>query len=273
MRAIYFHGGPGLNGNPERTLLPPAFARAGFDLHVWDEPSRLRPDGPAFRPENAWAGYLEAAEAFFLARYAGEPLVVLGHSFGVFPLRHLSRLHPDKIALAVPIGTDFALPVNDLRLLHLWKSDFARDGDPRAVEVGEVIERFSGQFDENTARGFSLGAQNPRLFDSYWYDAESRARFVACYAEPSYGVDIESFVAVRRSYEPIELVGSPIPAIAVFGHHERVVCKETEIRHLREAYADLTVHELPNSAHYPHVEETEAFLRIVVNAMETVARR
>lgn len=155
----------------------------------------------------------------------------------------------------------------------MWKSDFECDANPRATDMAEVIGQFSGKFDENSERGFALGLENPRIFDSHWYDRESRARFLPRYVEPDYGVDLESFVAVRRSCEPIELVGSPIPAVAFFGRHERVVCKETEIRLLREAYADLTVHELPNSAHFPHVEETEAFLGILGDAMSGVSKR
>jgi hypothetical protein len=47
---LFLHG-PGLNTEAERRALAPALARNGVVADFWNEPSGLRPDGPAFRPE------------------------------------------------------------------------------------------------------------------------------------------------------------------------------------------------------------------------------
>ena len=50
-KIIFYHGGPGMNGNPERHLLTEPLKRAGVELVCRDKPSRLRTEGYPFMPK------------------------------------------------------------------------------------------------------------------------------------------------------------------------------------------------------------------------------
>lgn len=109
MKILYFHGGPGLNSNPEKNLLLSRFKKRGFDPKFYNEPSLLRPNGPPFKEDKAFQNYLDCAEEFLLQHYNKTPLILIGHSFGAHPVCHLIKRHPEKIASVVFISTNLSL--------------------------------------------------------------------------------------------------------------------------------------------------------------------
>jgi pimeloyl-ACP methyl ester carboxylesterase len=263
VRIIYFHGGPGFNGNPERNTLLSAFQAAGLDLRVWDEPSLQRPKGPTFQEADAFKNYLDRASDFLLENYDGAPVVLIGHSFGAFPVCHLSKRHPDKIFNAIIISSDLGLPVTDKNTFTFTMLDFKEHEDPLYLELQKVLERYTGCFDKNTEQGFNLIVQNPRLFDYYWFNKERMRSFVPHYSGPEFSIDVPALMAVRRSLLGLDDGLSPVPALALFGRHDIVVTKDVEVSILREHFSTLNVEELSESAHYPQVEELERVIQIV----------
>jgi hypothetical protein len=81
-KILFYHGGPGLNGNPERKILAPLYQQQGIELCVWDEPSTLRAAENSQYLPVTFEHYLNSASDFLLQHYAGEPLTIMGHSFG-----------------------------------------------------------------------------------------------------------------------------------------------------------------------------------------------
>ncbi|MHB8873593.1 MAG: alpha/beta fold hydrolase [Myxococcaceae bacterium] len=271
MRVLYFHGGPGFSSNPEKQLLADPFARAGFTLKLWNEPSKERPAGPPFRSERAFENYLDHAERFLLENCAGERVVLLGHSFGAHPVRYLAARHPEKLAKVIYVCPDLSVSDGDKNIFAIGIRDFAKHGDDRHKQVQEVLAQYTGAFDGNTLKGFQLVAQNPRLFDYYWHDRERMAEFFRHNQGPEHGLNIEAFVAVRSSLSEAGGQDSPVPAAVVFGAHDIVVSKAAELAILRRGHRKLTVHDFEGSAHYPHVEETGRFLRMLADEVRATA--
>jgi len=267
-RVLYFHGGPGFNGNPERELLVRAYADAGYDLRVWDEPSALRPEGPPFHSHDAFAGLLASAEAWLEAHRGDGPTVLMGHSFGTHPVRHLTARSPEEVALAVFVAPALDLAPLDRNLFEVALTDFERMGSPLADAMREVLAAYTGAFDANTEQGVSLALQDPELFGHYWRDHEAMKRFLPRYEPPRYAPDAEGYFAVRRSLTPIVLTGSPVQALAIFGAHDVVSPRAQQLSPVAQSYPRLEVRELAESAHYPHVEEVEAVLALLDEALE-----
>lgn len=261
MRLLYFHGGPGLNSNPEKHLLSSRFAEVGFDLRLWNEPSALRPDGPPFREQGAFANYLEHAEAFFLQNFDGIPLVLIGHSFGAHPLCYLAGKHPEKLRRLVFVGPSLSLSDTDVNWLTVVMSDYKKHGDDRYRSIQKVLENYTSQFDQNTETGLHLFLQNPRFFDYFWINKERMDSFLSHYKEPGYGIDVEGYFAVRRSFFEVECNPSSIPATVFLGRHDVVISQETQMRILSRRFPTHQVYEFEESGHYPLIEETDRALQ------------
>jgi pimeloyl-ACP methyl ester carboxylesterase len=262
-RIVYFHGGPGFNGNPERLLLTEGYRSRGVDLRVWDEPSSLRPEGAPFVEAGAFENYLNCAEAFFLANSSDGPVTVMGHSFGAFAVCELARRHPERIGRIVLIATDLALPVTDRNAFELCHKDFAAQGDDRAAAMARVLSNYSGNWDANAEEGYGVAAQHPGYFAHYWRNQERMMAFLQGYSAPAYTIDVQAFLSVRRSVGKLPAFRSTIPVTAIFGAHEVVVSKEAELKILRERFERLEVMDFAESAHYPHIEEANRVLRLL----------
>lgn len=263
MKLLFFPGGPGLNPRGEEVLLSDALRTAGLDAHFWYEPSRLRPNGPRYREEDAWGNYLAEAESCFLTNSAREPVVLAGHSFGCNAVHALVRRHQDRVVKLVFIAPDLVIEQTDRHMMQIAQQDFARAGDDRARVLSRIIDRYSGSWDENTEEGFRLVGQDPHLFNNYWYDKQRMAEYFACLDAPEYQLDVDAFFAVRRSYMPPTQWTSEVPAVAIFGEHDVVISRDAEVRWLQRCYPNIDVRVVPNTAHYPHVEATDTFVRLI----------
>lgn len=263
MRSLYFHGGPGMNSAPETGLLQSKFLKAGMDLKLWHEPSALRPKGDAFKASEAYRNYLECAEEFFLKSCGGTPVLLIGHSFGAHPVCYLLKRYPDKIASAVLISSALSLSDADRNILGFMMRDFKEHQDLRHLKLQTVLDNYSGIFDANTQSGYLTAAESPRMLSYYWKNKERMGDFLTRYAAPEYRFDLDGFLRVRESFFDTEMEQSSVPTIAFFGKHDIVVSKTAEISLLKKRFRHLTVHEFEESAHYPHIEQTEHFLRIL----------
>ena len=263
MKVLYFHGGPGFNSHPENNLLGHKCRELGLDLRLWNEPSALRPKGHQFKSHNAFQNYLDSAEQFLFANYYGEPVVLMGHSFGVHPVSYLVQKHPDKLAKVVLLAPAFSPADVDRNIFTFTMMDFKEHKDECHEKLQEVLKNYTGKFDANTEIGFGLAAQNPRMFSYYWWNKERMGAFLPFYAEPGYGMDIESFISVRRSFFERTLKNSQVPAVAIFGKHDMVISQDKELDQLRKRFSSLEVHMLEESGHYPHIEETGKVLGIL----------
>ncbi|HAZ11633.1 MAG: hypothetical protein A2X86_18075 [Bdellovibrionales bacterium GWA2_49_15] len=257
MKVLYFHGAPFFNSNPEKNILVRHFQAAGFELKLWNESSTL------ILRENAFQTYLDSAERFLLENYTGEPLVLVGHSFGSHPVCHLVQKHSAKLSKVFFITPNLDLAAADIGMFTVAMNDFMKHADDRWLGLQEVLKNYSGNFDQNNEAGFGFLAQNPRFFDCFWLNKERMAAFLPFYAEPGCGMDVVSFLGVRQTMVETTFRNSQIPAVAIFGKHDVVITQDKQLPPIQQRFANLEVHELENSAHYPHIEETDKFLEIL----------
>ncbi len=272
MKALFFHGGPGFNSNPERNLLSNRYKVAGIEILFWDEPSKLRLAGHKFVEENAFQNYLNSAELFLLANYSGEKLLIICHSFGANVVTYLSKKHPDKIAKIFFFSSDLLPAKADLNIFKFTRDDYKKNGDDRHLALSEVIKNYTATFDENSQRGFQLVSANPNFFTYYWYNKSVMMDFLTLYTPPDYALDVEAFMLVRQSLFQTAIKKSKIPAIAIYGSEDAVICKKSEIEALKESYANLQIFEIPQTGHYPHIESFDQCLKIITGEVARESR-
>lgn len=271
MELLYFHGGPGFNSNPEKNLLQAEFERVGMQVKFWNEPSTQRPEEYVFMDVNAFQHYLNSAEDFLIRNYQNSPLVLIGHSFGCHCLLYLSVKHPEKMKTLFFISPDLSLMDTDLNLFKLITGDYKKNNDEKALNLEEVTRNYTGEFDENTEKGYMICIENPRLFNYYWFNQERMKEFIQYYSVPGFGIDIDGFLKVRRSLFNIPANHSAIPAITLFGKNESIISPHKEKLILKNCYSNFSIYEFENSAHYPHIEETEKFIEFIKSQIVLLA--
>lgn len=261
MKILYFHSGPGLNSNPEKNLLTDKFKAKGYELKCWNEPSALRPD--EFVTGKGYTDYLNSAEAFLLKHYTGEHLCIIAHSFSANIACYFAQKHPDKLKHIVFVTPNLSPATTDLNTFKFIMADYRANNNSKADDLATIIENYTGNFDDNTLNGFLLAGQNPRLFDHYWHNNEVKPLFLSYFTSPEYVLDLEGYLDIRKTWFATSLSGSKIPATVVLGKYDMVISKEVEKRVLERYFDNLTAVEFKASAHYPHAEETDKFLKIL----------
>jgi pimeloyl-ACP methyl ester carboxylesterase len=265
---LYFPGGPGFNANPEMQLLNPLYEKEGLSLTGWHEPSRLRPAAYPYHKKNAYRHYLRCAEQFFLSQYTNEPLAILAHCFGSYPLCHLLEKHPEKISCAILITPDFCLGKTDRNILLSVLNNYRKyDGD-KAAALQVILEQYTGTFDANTEAGFMLAAEDPCLFDAYWLDEEKKKSFIRFYSGAEYSIDAEAFFDVRKSFVKAGLRNSSVPVMVIYGRHDRIISIRDELQELSRYFSNPQVTALEKAGHYPHIEEQEQTLSLIKEFIE-----
>jgi len=265
-KVLFFHGGPGLNGNPERHLLTDLYKNAGFDLQCWDEPSLLRPENHPFNEEDAFVNYLQSAELFLSENYTDQPLILIIYCFSSHLLDHLLRRHSDKIRLTVLVTPDFCLAASDNNIFSFVEKDFRDHHDARADQLLEIIKNYHEPFDENTASGWRLAVENPRLFTYYWQDIEQMQKYLKHY-EGQYGLDPLSFFSVRKAWREVEPTPSAVPLLVLYGKYDRIVSVNRELGFIPQYFHNIKSIELTQSSHYPHIEEAGKVIELIKSAL------
>ena len=264
MNVLFFHGGPGLNSNPEKNILTEKFSTNGYSLKCWNEPSVLRSTNKN-NQEVTYENYLNSAENFLLENYDGNPQIIIGHSFGVHAVLHLAKTQPQKIKQIVVVASNLSVQDTDLNTFSFSAADFEKHQESEnAKSLLSIIDQYTGLFDENTQKGFTIVSQNPRLFNSYWYNKELMPQFLSHYTSPEYTLDVESYFTIRKTWNEHENnEKSSIPVIAIYGKHDIIVTNQKERLIVKEKFLNANFYEFEYSSHYPHIEETDELLHLL----------
>jgi len=262
MKLLFFPGGPGFNSNPELNLLTERYLAQGIDLIGWHEPSILRPWGDSFHAENAFQNYMDSAERFFLQHYAGEPLTVFGYCYGSHPVRYLLAKHLDKIRGVIIITPDFCQRETDRNIFLHVMNGYKKHNDSRGERLQEILAHYPDIFNEDMEEGFRLAADNPRLFNYYWRDEKLMQSFLQYYSS-EYRIDVEGFLAVRRSMYEVELNNCSTKTVVIYGKKDRIISIPHELNKLPKIFSNLEIIEMSEASHYAHIEETDKVLVII----------
>ncbi|MDH7460674.1 alpha/beta hydrolase [Chitinophagaceae bacterium 26-R-25] len=265
-KVLFYHGGPGLNGNPERNILLPVYQQHGIELCIWDEPSTLREaENNNYLPVT-FDHYITSASDFLLQHYEGEPLTIMGHSFGTSAIAGLLAAHPEKIANAIIVSPAFFVYSGDRNIFNIVKTDLAANGESdKAAAMQIVLDNFADAFDNNTVQGWMIAAVDPRLFNYYWHNDTAKTNYLPYYAPPTYSLDAQSFFAIRQTFQEIAVNNCVVKTLILHGLYDKIIDVAGELGAMPSRFTNATIVEMEASAHYPHIEEADKTLELILN--------
>nr|WP_315261311.1 alpha/beta hydrolase [uncultured Duganella sp.] len=251
---LFLHGGPAMGAAMERECtaqLP--------DCHWWDQP---RPTAGQGRPHQMLQ---EAAEAELrrVAALHGAPLVLMANSFGAVLATHLARVAPQLIARLVLLA-----PVADLEqgLLRLARRLAALPGPP-ASPLRMALNGYAGAPGRDRYwRVFHAMLEHPELAAQYWLPGSPRAAWFAQMLGRPEMFDLAAHMAIADDYQraPLQPQRVPFdgPVELILGAADPLCDYSATARWWRQCYPQARKHLLA-AAHFPHLEQPQAVLRIL----------
>ncbi len=266
---LFFHGGPGLNSNPEQQILAEIYRKREINFKGWNEPSSLRGTFDEYFSGTRFEQLLDSAEKFFLKNYNGNSLYLMGNSMGCQILIWLLNRHTDKIKAIFMSSPCFQIYEADKNILDVIQKDYQKNGNETAAKkLSDIITSISGKTYDNIISGWKIALENPRLLDYYWFDRENQTKYFSYFSVPEFSLDMESFFEVRNSFSDIELFPVNKPVCIFYGEKDPVFVLRKEIDTITQYFSDFTIHIMDRSLHYPHIEEAEKVLEIIVNEID-----
>lgn len=266
---LFFHGGPGLNSNPERLLLTEMYQASGIELCTWDEPSALRGTLSDNNPSTRFEQLLQSAADFLLQHYKGQPLSLMSSSMGCQIITRLLENYPDKIKKIFFSGPCFHTRKSDLRLFRLIIADYRNKGDDASAEqLQKVVQNASSIFGANEITGWNLVLSHPLFFDHYWHNPDLGNRYLECFTAPDYSMDPDGFFAGRASMVPPAPQKYPSKAVVFYGTSDKITDLPSEIATIEELFPHHSIIKMERSGHFPHVEEAATVLEIIRQEIE-----
>jgi pimeloyl-ACP methyl ester carboxylesterase len=266
---LYLHGGPGFNSFSEEALLAPALSGRGLNTYFWNEPSRSRPQGDPFNPERAYTGLVQsiASKVDELAT-VHSPITLIAHSFAVHPAIDVARKMPKHIGKMIFLTPSLDLLATYRNVLDAAQTDLKRLGHPENGKLQALNGLICSFFDPPMREAFQIAAQDPELILNYWKNQARMGEYLAIWMAHGVHIDAESFFSVlgELSSRADSFPGSEavqIPVTAVFGRHDKIERQSDDEPFLRKLFPNLQVERFEDSAHYPHIEETDRFMQLL----------
>lgn len=263
-KLLFFHGGPGLNSNPERHMLRSLYEQHGIILCTWDEPSGLRGTANTSGGQTRFEQLLKSAEDFLLMHFESDSIAVAGHSMGCQIVAWLMQRHNDKIKTVFMIGPCFHLYNADRRVFNFIAGDLKKEHNLAAHEkMQSIINNISGRFDDNAAAGWQLALSNAHLFDFYWSNNQLQQTYLSYFTAPQFSVDTESFFEVRKSYYAPELTQRGEKTVIIHASSDNVMSIDEDISLIKNKFPANKVYALEGRTHFIHIEEARSVLDII----------
>jgi pimeloyl-ACP methyl ester carboxylesterase len=261
---ILFPAGPGLNGAGDRVLFAPRLAplldEVGRRLHVWDEPSLQR--GPLRPASDAWHGYLASARACFESLANEAPVILLGHSFGLYPVLDLARRFPERVQGVVLIAPTTDVERADAAILDTAARDFAAAGSPKAAELAARRAELPAAFSEQHVSALALAFEASGILSVYSAAPDRFVDWFTCF-RGRYAVDFAQFGQVRRAFVAPTVTPLDIPAVAVFGGADRMVDEHAALTWLRPHLPRLRRVTADGAGHYLQMDAPDVVVEAV----------
>jgi len=219
------------------------------------------------------SGRLPETDLYTLARYAthlravveavgGRGTALLGHSHGGLVLQQYVTTYPDSVRALVLVCST---PAENGELIRDTEDSLSRFAEQHA-QYGEATDVAAAYLDVLTATDdHTLTQAMRRLFPAYfrdYWDSSSHASFfklrsaLTAWAGPLYRGGFE-----RTDFRD-HLVRVRTPALVISGAWDPIISPRWS-RALEVSLPESRLVQFPNSAHMPHLEEPDAFSRIV----------
>ncbi|WP_127498242.1 alpha/beta fold hydrolase [Actinoplanes solisilvae] len=192
------------------------------------------------------------------------PVRLLGHSYGGFVAQRYTLTHPERVAgLALydtsPVtGADFW----GAAMAQLAAYPERHPDVPEAAQVPAAFQRL-GAATTDAELTAALKEAVPVYFADFWQHRAELAPFVAgirIWADPANANDPAPFDVRDRLPE------ITVPTAILVGRHD-FICGPTWAKLLAEGIPAAHLTEFPDSGHFPHVEEPEAFVAAVTSTL------
>ncbi len=268
---LFFHGGPGLNSNPEQHMLTEIYKNKGIEFKGWNEPSTLRGSFDNDFANTRFKQLLDSAEKFLLKNYNGKAVYLMGHSMGCQTIIELLRKHNDKIKAIFMSSPSFHIYEADKNIFTFIQEDYDNHNDKiNSEKLKKIILNISGKFDNNTIKGWETVLENPRALDYYWCNRDTQLKYYKHFISPEFSLDIEGFLEVRKSFTDVELFISDKKVIVFYSEKDSIVLAKKESATIKKYFSNLTTYNMEKSVHYPHIEEAEKVLDIIINEIKCI---
>lgn len=244
-KALFLHGGPGLNTAAERLWFGDT-----LPIHWWDQPASAEASPTPF--SDLVAAALDELES--LSEAAGGPVAIVAHSFGGQIAVALARAAPQHIRAMTLLGCP---PEPSRPFLHLARRLLAAGYPHPGLEA--ALAQAQAGLDE--ARFFALvnacfpGGNFPDLYFGPGSTA-ARERFLAL-APSLPPLDMATFAAVMRdrlqATELPPVTGFTGKVAVVLGRHDPVLSLDEDVPAWRRILpqAEIRVHDV---GHITHLE-------------------
>jgi pimeloyl-ACP methyl ester carboxylesterase len=266
---LYLHGGPGMNSFSEEEILGPLFKEKDQAIHFWNEPSKQRPEGGAFRAEKAFSGLVKSAEEKLLSlvESAGEPITLICQSFGVHAGYRLALKYPELIKKIVLVAPAFHVAEAAKNMVGFSISDFKESQSDKSEKMAALLGLSKELFDEPMREAIIISAENPIVFTHYWKNSSAMAQYFSIWAKRSAQLDVEAYFSVMTEFAtlPDEVGLVTIPTLVVFGKFDSLIDFEKEQNACKNRFAKLESIIFDESGHFPHLDESQKFVDCAIS--------
>ena len=268
---MFIHGGPGLNSNPEKTMLAPYFDKIESKLYLWNEPSGSRSIGDEFDPQNAFLSSTKSIEKKFLDICLGNfhslsecRLTLIAHSFGSHYILDLSQKYSKNIEKIILISPVLNIKVAENNILNLAANELRNLGNVEDSEtILSLIPNLSESFDELKSKAFTLANKYALLFTHYWQDKSKMNNYFA-ELNGNFSFDPNNFFLIRKTTPPIhfpEVRNKTIPVIVFFGEDDFISKPLYENYYIRKYFKKSKSYMVKNTGHYSYLERPEEIFK------------
>jgi len=264
MHFVYLHGGPGMNSFGEEEILRPLFEERGASIEFWNEPPVTSPGG-AFRNLTQ-----SVRERLALLKRGGQPVHVIAHSFGANAACHVLLEEPDLADALTLVAPALHFREELSNILNLALDDFRASSPKVALELEELITTSKSFYDKPMRKAVDLAAQDPNLFNHYFFNKDALARYFGVWGKRGAGLDLNAFHEVTQDYgASLDVSASSrrlsLPTTLVSGSHEAVIDGRKELTTCQNLFSNFSAVEFPSSGHFPHLEEPEKFVSLLLS--------
>ena len=272
---LYFHGGPGLNSIADKKILTPLLEKEKLDVRFWNEPSQFRPQGYPFQFEGAYSNWMRSAENFITEHLKdSEKVILVAHSFAATPIMYLAQKYHswiEKLILISPITEVYKSQSN---VVSFAIEDFGRLNDfQKAKSLKSMQKKSLRNFDWAMQEALQMAYKDPYLMSHYWTKYDVMDQWLVAQGEAGASMDLMSWKAVQEDFANLHIqprLKEPLPlhAILILGNEDQVLDQEREIENAHFSFKHVSVVNVFNSAHFPHLEDPEPFISCLKGSLE-----
>jgi proline iminopeptidase len=257
---LLMHGGLGLDHTTLRPWLDPLSDACQLIYYDHLANGRSRYDGPAERLDHAL--WVETADA--LREELGyEKVVLFGHSYGGILALEYALRHPDRVGALIisNAGAVFDYPEAVM--------DNAKRKAPDDATFEAVVEALSGPVSDDAGAGEVFRRIHPLYFHDYDPTRHDAVLEDVQFRAPALN---RSTFACLPAFDVTDRLGEiAVPTLVLSGSDDWIMPVEHAGDRLATGIPDAEHVVFEGSGHWPFVEETDRYLKVVREWLERVA--